>query len=52
MTEREDRGRMTQFYTDSLGKEIVKKLYPGFAIVLTGDRDVAKTLARSAAKAS
>ncbi|MBI3631885.1 MAG: hypothetical protein HY225_00340 [Candidatus Vogelbacteria bacterium] len=46
--EREDRGRVATFYVDASGKEVVKKLYPGFAIVLTGDKEVAKKLARSA----
>ncbi|MBI3633783.1 MAG: hypothetical protein HY226_05860 [Candidatus Vogelbacteria bacterium] len=44
----DDRNRMTTFYIDSSGKDIVKKLYPGFAIVLNGDKEVAKKLARSA----
>jgi hypothetical protein len=47
MTQREDRGRQATFYTDSSGKDVVKKLYPGFAIVLTGDMETAKQLART-----
>ena len=45
--EREDRGRMATFYVDSEGKDVVKKLYGGFAIVLTGDKNVAKGLAKT-----
>ena len=30
---REDRGRMIDFYQDKDGNDVVKKLYPGFAIV-------------------
>jgi len=47
MTQREDRGRQATFFVDSSGKEVVKKLYPGFAIVLTGDMETAKQLART-----
>jgi hypothetical protein len=45
--EKEDRGRMATFYVDQEGKDVIKKLYPGFAIVLTGDKEVAKKLART-----
>lgn len=45
--EKEDRGRMSTFYVDSEGKDVVKKLYSGFAIVLTGDKNVARRLAKT-----
>ena len=44
---KEDRGRQVTFYVDEEGNDVVKKLYPGFAIVLNGDLEVAKKLARS-----
>jgi hypothetical protein len=43
--EREDRGRKSTFYVDAEGKDVIKKLYDGFGIVLSGDRDIAKKLA-------
>lgn len=42
--EKEDRGRKAIFYVDENGKDIVKKLYPGLGIVLTGDKKLAKEL--------
>lgn len=50
ISEREDRGRMATFYVDNQGKEVVKKLNDGFAIVLTGDMELAKKLAGSLEK--
>src|SRR3989344_1416614 len=47
---KEDRGRQVTFYVDEEGNDVVKKLYPGFAIVLNGDLEVAKKLARSGMK--
>ena len=44
--EREDRGRMAIFFQRE-GKDIVKKLYPGLAIVF-GDEELALKLAKSA----
>ncbi|MDP1718863.1 MAG: hypothetical protein Q8L24_00335 [bacterium] len=44
--EREDRGRMATFFQRE-GKDIVKKLYPGLAIVF-GDEELALRLAKSA----
>lgn len=44
--EREDRGRKALFYVNAQGEPVVKKLYPGFAIVLNKDLEVAKALAR------
>lgn len=50
---REDRGRQATFYVDEAGVEVVKKIYPGFAIVLKDNvdlaqqRKVAKILAKS-----
>jgi len=41
--EREDRGRVATFYTKD-GKDLVKKLYPGFGIVF-GNKEVALELA-------
>lgn len=46
-TEKEDRGRKAIFYIDNDGKDVVKKLYPGFAIILNGDMEAAKNLART-----
>jgi hypothetical protein len=46
--QREDRGRLATFYVDSEGREIVKQIGRGFCIVLTGDLDVARRLARTA----
>lgn len=48
--EKEDRGRMATFYQDQEGKDVVKKLYPGFSIVLNGDIGVGKKLAMSGAE--
>jgi hypothetical protein len=45
--EKEDRGRMATFYQNEAGEDVVKKLYPGFAIVVNGDREIAKSLART-----
>ncbi len=45
--EKEDRGRMATFYVNGEGEDVVKKLYGGFAIVLNGDKEVAKGLART-----
>ena len=47
---REDRGRIATFYVDSDGREIVKEVYPGLAIVLTGDMELAREIARAAAE--
>ncbi|MDP4000681.1 MAG: hypothetical protein Q8P83_00320 [bacterium] len=46
--DREDRGRMVTFYQKE-GKDVVKKLYPGLAIVF-GDEKLALRLAKSAEK--
>jgi len=46
--EREDRGRMATFFQKD-GKDVVKKLYPGLAIVF-GDEELALRLAKSAEK--
>lgn len=46
-TEKEDRGRKATFYIDADGKDVVKQLYPGFAIVFNGDKHVATMLART-----
>lgn len=46
--QREDRGRTATFYVDADGNPVVKKIYDGFAIVLSKDMEVAKTLARTA----
>lgn len=48
--EREDRGRMATFYQNEAGEDVVKKLYGGFGIVLTGDMAVANKLAKTAIK--
>jgi len=45
--EREDRGRMATFYVNNTGESVVKKLYKGFAIVLNGDKEIAKELAKT-----
>lgn len=45
--EKEDRGRKAIFYVDDKGNNVVKRLYPGFAIVFDGKMDVAKRLAKS-----
>jgi hypothetical protein len=42
---KEDRGREATFWTKD-GQDVVKQLYPGFGIVLNGDRDLALELAR------
>ncbi len=44
---KEGRGRKVVVYVDKNGNEIVKKLYRGFAIVLSKDMEIAKTLART-----
>jgi hypothetical protein len=49
IVEKEDRGRMATFYQRD-GKDVVKKLYPGFAIVF-GDEKLALKLAKSAERA-
>ena len=46
-TEREDRGRMSTFWQKD-GQDAVKVLYPGFGIVLNGDKKLAVELARTA----
>ena len=46
---REDRGRRANFYVDAGGREIVKGIYPGLAVVLTGDMALAREMARAAA---
>ncbi len=46
----DDRNRTTTFYVNEKGEDVVKKLYKGFAIVLNGDKEVAKTLARTGEK--
>ena len=46
--DKEDRGRMATFFQRE-GKDIVKKLYPGLAIVF-GDEELARRLAKSAEK--
>ena len=48
--QKEDRGRTATFYQDEAGKDVVKKLYSGFSIVLSGDMGIAKTLAASGEK--
>jgi hypothetical protein len=56
--EKEDRGRMSTFYVretqDENGQngteDVIKELYPGFGIVLSGDMETAKTLARTGMK--
>jgi hypothetical protein len=45
----EDRGREAAFYVDAAGERHIKELYPGFGIVLDGDLELAKDLARSTA---
>jgi len=44
----EDRGREATFYVDTEGGRRIKELYPGFGIVLDGDLELAKDLARTA----
>lgn len=46
-TSREDRGRQATFWQKD-GEDVVKEIYPGFGLVLNGDRDVAFDLARTA----
>ena len=46
---RQDRGRTAHFYVDANGREIVKEVYPGLAIILTGDMTLAQEMARAAA---
>lgn len=48
--EREDRGRMTTFYRNEIGEDVVKKLYDGFGIILNGDMAMANKLAKTAIK--
>jgi len=45
--EREDRGRKVTFWTKD-GQDAVKQLYPGFGIVLNGDKNLALELAKTA----
>lgn len=47
---RGDREVDSFYYMDKDGNQVVKKLYPGFAIVVNGDMEVAKKLARTAVK--
>ena len=47
--EREDRGRLVTFYQRD-GVDVVKKLYPGLAIILNGDEMLALRLAKCAKK--
>ena len=55
-TEKEDRGRTAIFYVrrgageNGQDQEVVKVLYPGFCIVMTGDLEIAKKLARTGMK--
>ncbi|MCA9308864.1 hypothetical protein KC973_00650 [Candidatus Saccharibacteria bacterium] len=42
---KEDRGRDVTFYVSGDGADVIKQLYPGFGIVLTGDLGLAKQLA-------
>jgi predicted nucleic acid-binding protein len=44
-TTREDRGRMVEFYQNEDGEDVVKKLYPGLAIVFDGRDSLARDLA-------
>jgi len=46
--ERQDRGRTVTFYINDKGQDVVKKLYDGFGIVLNGDLELAKDLAKTA----
>jgi len=41
----EDRNSNTVFYPDKSGRDVVKKLYPGFAIILNKDKNLAYKLA-------
>lgn len=52
--EKEDRGRVATFYVkqneDGSQEDVIKKLYPGFGIVLTGNLEIAKALAATGMK--
>jgi len=47
----DERGRLVTFYVNDQGERLVKKLYPGFAIILNRSFDLAKAVARSASGA-
>ncbi len=48
---REDRGRKdVEFYVNDKGEALIKKLYPGFAVVLSRNFDLARAVARASDK--
>ncbi len=48
---REDRGRRdVEFYVNGKGEALIKKLYPGFAVVLSRNFDLARAVARASDK--
>jgi hypothetical protein len=44
--ERSDRGRMVTFFVNDRGEAVIKKLYPGFVIVLSRNLDLAKAIVK------
>lgn len=44
---REDRGRRVNFFVNAKGEAVVKKLYPGFVIVLSRNFELAKAIVKS-----
>jgi len=47
---REDRGRESDFWVNEGGDELVKKVHPGFVIVLSKDLELAKAIVQSVTK--
>lgn len=43
----EDRGRSVTFFVNKAGDKLVKKLYPGFCVLLTPDFDLGKRIVRA-----